>query len=106
MPWTATQAFPHPLANVRRYNAKRSVANFVSYAIVEMIIWEGLGDIFNKFRKKELGLDPLDATRAPSLIHRLHIPYTYLWYLPSSTFPGQILTSQVARLTPEARRLG
>ena len=81
MPWSATQSFPHPLANVQRHRTKRSVANFVSYAIVEMIIWEGLGDIFNKFRKRELGLDPLDATQAPSLAHRLRIPYTYLWYL-------------------------
>lgn len=80
MPWTATQAFPHPLANVPRKRTNRSVANFVSYALVEMILWEGLGDIFNTFRKKELGLAPLDATRAPGFAHQLKIPYTYLWY--------------------------
>ncbi|RMJ22522.1 glycosyltransferase family 1 protein [Aspergillus sp. HF37] len=79
MPWTATQAFPHPLANVQRKSTNRSVANFVSYALVEMILWQGLGDIFNTFRKKELGLAPLDATRAPGFAHQLKIPYTYLW---------------------------
>ena len=79
MPWSPTQSFPHPLANVRSQNTKPSVANFASYGIVEVMMWEGLGDLINQFRKKELGLDPLDAIRAPSMIHRLHIPYTYLW---------------------------
>ncbi|KAF7167269.1 hypothetical protein CNMCM5623_000631 [Aspergillus felis] len=79
MPWTATQAFPHPLANVRPTRTKRSVANFASYAIVEMMLYEGLGDLLNKFRKRELGLDPLDAFRAPGIVHRLRIPFTYLW---------------------------
>ncbi|KAL4765013.1 putative UDP-glucose,sterol transferase [Aspergillus foveolatus] len=79
MPWSATQAFPHPLANVQSQNTKPSVANFASYAVVEIMMWEGLGDLINRFRKRELGLDPLDAIRAPSLAHRLQVPYTYLW---------------------------
>lgn len=79
MPWSATQAFPHPLANVRSHRAKRSVANFASYAVVEMILWEGLGDVINYFREKELGLDRLDATQAPGLMHHLQIPWSYLW---------------------------
>ncbi|KAF7586636.1 hypothetical protein BBP40_008546 [Aspergillus hancockii] len=58
---------------------KPSVANFASYAIVEVMLWEGLGDLINRFRKRELGLDALDAIRAPSIAHRLQIPYTYLW---------------------------
>lgn len=81
MPWSATQSFPHPLANIRARNTKPSVANFASYAIVEVMLWEGLGDLINRFRKRELGLDPLDAIRAPSIAHRLQIPYTYLWYV-------------------------
>lgn len=82
MPWSATQAFPHPLANVRSQSTKPSAANFASYAIVEVMLWEGLGDLINRFRKRELGLDPLDAIRAPSIASRLRIPYTYLWYTP------------------------
>ncbi|KAL2870139.1 putative UDP-glucose,sterol transferase [Aspergillus lucknowensis] len=72
-------AFPHPLANIRSQTMKPSVANFASYAVVEIMLWEGLGDLINRFRKRELGLDPLDALRAPGIAHRLHIPYTYLW---------------------------
>ncbi|KAL4893237.1 hypothetical protein BDV59DRAFT_28165 [Aspergillus ambiguus] len=79
MPWTATQAVPHPLANIRSHNAKPSAANFASYAVVEIMMWEGLGDLINRFRKRELGLDPLDAIRAPSIAHRLQVPFTYLW---------------------------
>ncbi|KAL5001734.1 hypothetical protein BDV10DRAFT_149117 [Aspergillus recurvatus] len=79
MPWSATQAFPHPLANVQSQHTKPSVGNFASYAIVEIMMWEGLGDLINRFRKRELGLDPLDAIRAPSIAHRLQVPYTYLW---------------------------
>lgn len=79
MPWSPTQSFPHPLATIHRQDCKPKVANFVSYAIVDMMVWEGLGDIVNKFRKKTLALDPLDPITAPSLIHRLKIPCSYLW---------------------------
>jgi hypothetical protein len=83
MPWTPTQAFPHPLANVRPTRTKPSVANFASYAIVEMMLYEGLGDLLNKFRKRELGLDPLDAIRGPGVAQKLRIPFTYLWWVAS-----------------------
>ncbi|THC91692.1 hypothetical protein EYZ11_008837 [Aspergillus tanneri] len=43
-----------------------------------MVIWQGVGDLINDFRRFELGLEQLDVMRAPSLIHRLHIPFTYL----------------------------
>ncbi|KAJ9231410.1 CAZyme family GT1 [Paecilomyces variotii] len=79
MPWSPTQYFPHPLANIRPHSTKPSVANLASYGIVEVMMWEGLGDLINRFRRKELGLDPLDAIRAPTMNHRLQIPYAYLW---------------------------
>lgn len=79
MPWSPTQEFPHPLANLRAGNTKRSVANFVSYSVVEWLLWEGLGGIINKFRKNTLGLDTLDEARAPSLAHQLRVPFVYLW---------------------------
>ncbi|KAJ5114389.1 hypothetical protein NUU61_000148 [Penicillium alfredii] len=79
MPWSPTQSFPHPLAIIHQQNCKPTVANFVSYAVVDMMVWEGLGDIVNKFRKSCLALDPLDSITAPSLIHRLQVPCAYLW---------------------------
>ncbi|CAG8069294.1 unnamed protein product [Penicillium olsonii] len=79
MPWSPTQSFPHPLAVLHQQDCKPTVANFVSYAVVDMMIWEGLGDLVNSWRKKVLALDPLDSITAPSLIHRLQVPYSYLW---------------------------
>ncbi|PLN75345.1 UDP-Glycosyltransferase/glycogen phosphorylase [Aspergillus taichungensis] len=79
MPWSPTQAFPHPLANVRTTDIKPSVAKFASYAITEILIWQGVGDLQNDFRRYELGLEQLDALRAPSILHRLRIPFTYFW---------------------------
>lgn len=79
MPWSPTQSFPHPLATVHNQNCKRTVANLVSYGIVDMMVWEGLGDILNTLRKKTLALQPLDSFTAPSLLHRLRVPHTYLW---------------------------
>lgn len=81
MPWSPTQSFPHPLAILHRQDCKPTVANFVSYAIVDMMVWEGLGDIVNKFRKTTLTLDSLDGITAPSLLHRLEVPHVYLWYI-------------------------
>ncbi|KAJ5124951.1 UDP-glucuronosyl/UDP-glucosyltransferase [Penicillium bovifimosum] len=79
MPWTPTQFFPHPLAVLHQQGCKPTVANFVSYAVVDMMIWEGLGDLVNSWRKKCLALDELDSITAPSLIHRLRVPCSYLW---------------------------
>ncbi|KAJ5761948.1 CAZyme family GT1 [Penicillium nucicola] len=79
MPWSPTQSFPHPLANVHNRGCKPTVANFVSYNIVNIMVWEGLGDLLNTLRKNTLSLQPLDTMTAPSILHRLHVPHSYLW---------------------------
>ncbi|KAI9874462.1 MAG: hypothetical protein M1830_009725 [Pleopsidium flavum] len=79
MPWSPTQAFPHPLANIQSSNADASLTNFVSYALVEMMTWQGLGDIINRFREKSLGLEAVSLMWAPGMASRLRIPYTYCW---------------------------
>lgn len=81
MPWSPTQAFPHPLANVRSSNADPNITNFVSYALVEIMTWQGLGDIINRFRQKTLGLEPVSLMWAPGMANRLRIPYTYCWWV-------------------------
>ncbi|KAL8813317.1 MAG: hypothetical protein Q9200_000338 [Gallowayella weberi] len=79
MPWSPTQAFPHPLANIQTSNADQSITNFMSYALVEMMTWQGLGDVINRFREKSLGLEPVSLMWAPGMASRLRIPYTYCW---------------------------
>ncbi|KAI3399807.1 hypothetical protein diail_5604 [Diaporthe ilicicola] len=79
MPWSPTRAFPHPLANIQSTDTDDVMTNFVSYALVEMMTWQGLGDVINRFRTKVLDLEPLSLIWAPGLLSRLRIPTTYCW---------------------------
>jgi hypothetical protein len=47
--------------------------------MIEMMTWQGLGDVINRFREDELGLVPLSLVWAPGLLTRLRVPYTYCW---------------------------
>ncbi|XDG08853.1 hypothetical protein ABKA04_008468 [Annulohypoxylon sp. FPYF3050] len=79
MPWSPTRAFPQPLANIQSSNTDAVTTNYVSYALVEMMTWQGLGDVINRFRTKILDLEPLSILWAPAVLTRLRIPYTYCW---------------------------
>ncbi|KAI0105960.1 glycosyltransferase family 1 protein [Daldinia grandis] len=79
MPWSPTKAFPQPLANIQSSNTDPITTNYLSYAMVEMMTWQGLGDVINRFRTKILDLEPLSVLWAPALLTRLRIPYTYCW---------------------------
>ncbi|OTB17502.1 glycosyltransferase family 1 protein [Daldinia sp. EC12] len=79
MPWSPTKAFPQPLANIQSSNTDPVTTNYLSYAMVEMMTWQGLGDVINRFRTKILDLEPLSVLWAPALLTRLRIPYTYCW---------------------------
>ncbi|KAI5863339.1 glycosyltransferase family 1 protein [Durotheca rogersii] len=78
-PYTPTQAFPHPLASIKKSNVDPGYTNLLSYPLVETMIWQGLGDLVNEFRVKTLGLDPVSTLWAPGATYRLHVPFTYLW---------------------------
>lgn len=41
MPWTSTRMFSHPLANLKKSSQDQSTANFVSFAVVEWMTWQG-----------------------------------------------------------------
>ncbi|KAH8728421.1 hypothetical protein GQ44DRAFT_724420 [Phaeosphaeriaceae sp. PMI808] len=79
MPWSPTQQFPHPLANIQSSNADASITNYISYIMVDILTWQGLGDIINRFRKDNLHLDPISIVWAPAMLARLKIPFTYCW---------------------------
>jgi UDP:flavonoid glycosyltransferase YjiC (YdhE family) len=79
MPWSPTQAFPHPLANIQSSNADTSMTNYISYLLIEMLTWQGLGDVINRFRTHALALEPISLFWAPGMINRLRVPYTYCW---------------------------
>ncbi|KAF3481144.1 uncharacterized protein GIQ15_03903 [Arthroderma uncinatum] len=79
MPWSPTQKFPHPLVNIQSSNVEIGAANFISYALTEMLTWQGLGDVINRFRERDLGLRPISLISGPGMISRLRVPYTYCW---------------------------
>lgn len=79
MPWSPTQSFPHPLANIISSNTDPHMTNFVTYALVDMLTWQGLGDVINRFRERSLGLEPVSVMWAPGMTSRLRIPWTYCW---------------------------
>lgn len=79
MPYSPTQSFPHPLANIQSSNADPQLTNYISYAMIEVLSWQGLGDIINRFRTKCLGLEPVSRIWAPGMLHRLKVPHTYCW---------------------------
>lgn len=88
MPWSPTHSSPPPLANVRSKFEQTSLANFASYALaayalVQVMIWDRLGDLINEFRKKELKLDPLDVIR-----HQLDFRKTQLGSKVSTQNPA------------------
>lgn len=64
MPWSPTTAFPHPLANIQSSNAERGVTNFLSYALVDMMTWQGY--VFTSLPSTEI------PTKAD---HRIHIAW-------------------------------
>lgn len=81
MPWSPTRSFPHPLAVIYPEHCRETTANLYSYTVIDALVWEGLGDIVNKVRRKALVLDRLDRVTGPNLLNRLHLPYAYLWYV-------------------------
>ncbi|KAK4205486.1 hypothetical protein QBC40DRAFT_320357 [Triangularia verruculosa] len=79
MPWSATRSYPHPLANIQCDNVEPTIANYLSYGAVDIMAWQGLGDVINGWRTKDLGLSPVPASLGPELISHLAVPYTYCW---------------------------
>lgn len=78
MPWSATTSFPHPLANITNGTKNPKLANYLSYVMVEVMTWQGLGDVINSWRGR-IGLEPVPNTEGPMLASTLSIPSTYCW---------------------------
>jgi len=83
MPWTATSAFPHPFAHVPP-GSHDPVKNWLSYEIMDLLMWVGLADLINEFRQQTLKLAPIEIGAA-TLLSDLEVPFTYLF--PESLIP-------------------
>ncbi|XP_020234759.1 sterol 3-beta-glucosyltransferase UGT80A2 [Cajanus cajan] len=73
MPWTPTSEFPHPLSRV-----KQPIGYRLSYQIVDALIWLGIRDLINEFRKKRLKLKPITYLSG-SYTHPCDVPHGYIW---------------------------
>ncbi|XP_070056114.1 sterol 3-beta-glucosyltransferase UGT80B1 isoform X3 [Nicotiana tomentosiformis] len=73
MPWTPTYEFPHPLARV-----PQAAGYWLSYIVVDLLIWWGIRSYINEFRKKKLNLPPIAyfSTYHGSISH---LPTGYIW---------------------------
>jgi len=54
------------------------MVNYISYALLEIVAWQGLGDLVNHIREERLGLSPFTAASAPGTVVQLEIPYSYV----------------------------
>lgn len=112
-PYTPTQDFPHPLANIKASNVDREYTNYMSYPLVELVTWQGLGDLVNRFRVTTLGLEPVSTLWAPGQLSRLKVPMTYLWspglcpkpkdWGPEIDIAGYVFLDLASSFTPEQR---
>lgn len=88
-PYSPTTTMPHPLANIQNSNVSSEYTNAISYPMIEMMTWQGLGDLVNRFREKTLGLESVATLWAPGMISRLKVPFNYMWYVPLSPLPSR-----------------
>ena len=108
MPWSPTQAFAHPLANIQKSSADTSLTNYASYVLVEMMTWQAVGNVINSFRRKTLELERIDLSWAPGMLARLKLPHTYLWSVLwySGRNSLELIPLQVTKSHLKAERLG
>ncbi|GAQ77601.1 UDP-Glycosyltransferase superfamily protein [Klebsormidium nitens] len=77
MPWSPTTAFPHPLTRPSTFSLE---SNYMTYTIIDYLMWLGTKGIINAFRRKQLGLKPVGLMDpGSSLIHQNKVPFGYIW---------------------------
>ncbi|XP_058188717.1 sterol 3-beta-glucosyltransferase UGT80B1 [Rhododendron vialii] len=73
MPWTPTYEFSHPLARV-----PQSAGYWLSYIVVDLLVWWSIRGYINDFRRRKLKLDPIAyfSLYSGSISH---LPTAYMW---------------------------
>ncbi|KAG7382204.1 hypothetical protein PHYPSEUDO_005132 [Phytophthora pseudosyringae] len=78
-PWVPTTAFPHPLSNMP-YTGKPTKVNYMSYKMVDLLMWQGTEGMVNAFRRDKLQLRKIrkgDGGR--DILLDLAIPHAFMW---------------------------
>lgn len=78
-PWVPTTAFPHPLSNMP-YTGKPKKKNYMSYKMVDLLMWQAIEGMVNAFRRDKLQLRRIrkgDGDR--DILLDLAIPHAFMW---------------------------
>ena len=79
MPWSPTRAYCSPFVTAER--ASDTYSNYVSYDLIDRLIWLGIKDMVNTWRMETLGLAPI-RTKSLSghrLLRDLQVPFLYCY---------------------------
>ncbi|KAG3004568.1 hypothetical protein PC120_g18468 [Phytophthora cactorum] len=77
--WVPTTAFPHPLFNMP-YTGKPKKVNYMTYKLVDLLMWQGTEVMVNAFRTDVLDLRKIwkgDGGR--DILLDLAIPHAFMW---------------------------
>ncbi|TDH66247.1 hypothetical protein CCR75_001831 [Bremia lactucae] len=78
-PWVPTVAFPHPLSNIL-YTGKAKTVNYLSYKMVDLLMWQGTQKMVNAFRSDTLQLSKIrERDGGRNILLDLEIPHAFLW---------------------------
>ncbi|CAH0475270.1 unnamed protein product [Peronospora belbahrii] len=78
-PWVPTTAFPHPLSNMP-YTGKPKKVNYMSYKMVDLLMWQATEGMINAFRRDRLQLRKIrkgDGGR--DILLDLAVPHAFMW---------------------------
>lgn len=73
MPWTRTTKYPHPFGVPER--PLGASYNYMSHIMIEQIFWKGTSTQVNDWRRKTLGLRPINL----SSLGETHAPFLYCY---------------------------
>ncbi|KAL3671187.1 hypothetical protein V7S43_004367 [Phytophthora oleae] len=78
-PWVPTTAFPHPLSNMP-YTGKPKKVNYMTYKLVDLLMWQGTEGMVNAFRTGVLDLRKIrKGEGGRDILLDLAIPHAFMW---------------------------
>lgn len=80
-PWVPTKAFPHPLACMSYGKENQwSTENYLSYQLVERMMWMSLEPFINNFRTTKLKIPPIRrGEHGWNLLNTHKVPFVKMW---------------------------
>ncbi|KAM4067292.1 UDP-glucoronosyl and UDP-glucosyl transferase domain-containing protein [Hirsutella rhossiliensis] len=95
----------HIMFTMPAENINPKACNYLSYGVVDLMTWQGLGDVINGWRRRELFLEPLAASMAlvPRPVDwdmRIDVCGFFLREPPKYTPPDDIVTFLAAGPAP------